>query len=1789
MNRFDKPFRTMPLYDTKKGMELFNLASKLDTHELLQYSLINQIPLDFADDNGNNLIHEVINIDYRSTSPHAKLNVIKFLVQHGVNPDKPNKYNQTPLHLACNLQLDIIVDYLLSLDVNPNYQDNMGLSPFHYLLTGDIKLQDGSVEPVDFIPPPTNKDVKKNTTILEIKSLLWKLINTTTKEQLPLLETIKNTINNIMDEDTDIIARLINFQNDIIPLIQSPDSASLNPRIKQQIELTKKTISDKIIRLFNSTSAKELSPLSNLRIHVPNELSWSPLADTTNALIQDGNIKKRIKRSMLEEYTKIKTLNDKFSKPADDNIFNYDRNFNDLFNRAILPTINSHINVVGSGTDKIYSGLLDYTEFEEINNIIRHPLALDNASSIIDFKNLKYAGGPRIIEILFGNIDNELSYLINNSTSYNHKILYLLLFENDIRAIGIVDQVINDNFDNTIHNILNNPIIKTLIDDFLQNQLSFDHRVRLQLCLFYRIFLVLSYIAICFPLKFNDTIEKLRTSIGDIPYFNKWVYLYMNKDSETFNIGTWVFGMWSDLTCKFDNTNLNGLINFKLLMLIGGVGHNDNINYTNLQSIINCYKPQLLDKIFTATPTDANKITKWILLLVNDNVDAAFYQFITTNTNIINTIYDIDSIPNIKPELKQLAKEVFTTINEKTDTTTICKKIILYCQNCNPKPLTQTLLDTIYLIKTYRNMTTPINNAFLNMNILNYNNNIPNLAQPLNMSITPITPSNISILNYNIDIINYNTYNVFIKNHLIIAHLLGLLYEGVIFPLLDQTNGTVDLVIPDGADIIHFYKATLNHHVFEVNTSGQNIIQDQIPLPLNFLILATPLNNNDLINKDIYYNIFNRLSSIPLIDSYYRMKLNKIIYYNNEIVKLRDQIAPIITDLLNGKTSNLSQLYTNIYYNILFYSKLIETIYLDINDQLEQDPINTIFEPYKDDKDKIIYEFLNLARALNKINSNYYIYYYLFTPSKLIKLNKLNYFKIPTDKISDKYLYYNDGLDVLDITNENQDDDTINHTDTDTNINTSTTSRTNLIDTLLKGLVNDFNYGNFKLYLTDYENSIFNTNLTISDKPFITKKELTLPPALRDSLNDFYQYSLIEIIKKIIKNINDTNISDIQSKIDILFKKTKMDIDIKDAKLSQYLLIAKLIEELIKDQYNVYIDEAIIRYYNKILMSKDPTDPTKIQAIQILLSSVSKAPVNLDKSNINLEKVTDKTKMINLFSLVDLNKSTQQDYILYPNDLTNTSMLKSTTGVYINEQIIQSLLKKGGSPYLINMEGLASIHPIIKNYNFKIIEQLKILHVNFRDYFEVSPSVYVSKDIRNNLDKVLINSSRPLKDLLLNIDGYLYNDIKRLILSNENFGKNILINLENAFHLSTYLTLQYLSESLLDTNLDYTIDKALNILKLIGFNNDIIYKNYLFDIAQTFNIHNNVDILIINDILKTCYDKLKEKNKERVKLKLVVANLTKRNSSDPSINQIKTSTKYTTLKTDIQTLKQQKTALENIVTKSRAPVFNMSRYQNQDIYKLVPRYELAEVNNHRLIIMKAWDRLFVEPDKKLNYNLSIIYLLEKQKELISATPLNISTLKDITEAMENINNITELYFKTNKYTNENKALKFINDALLYITKMVIGNGIELMMRKILFTYFSSTLIEDDIEKITEHIDFILSSKLLQKSESILDNLYNEVCPLLVKNSANIFEDKIDKMGHTTQPVREILLNFFNLLDISVFNLNEDIKNIFKTEVTAYFDTIIGRTILLLHVNIENIFKYFINNYRALKTLTELES
>ena len=204
MNKFDKPYRIQKTIDSKKNLELFDLVSKLDTHEIQQFSLNNQISLDVTNEMGNSLVHEVINIDSRQATEHSKLNVIKFLHSNNADIDKPNKNNQTPLHFACSLQLKLIVEYLIQNEADINYEDNTGSNPLCYLLTGKNTSID-IYDVTEFIPYPKKVDFNLKEESLKLKKLVWNLIQKPNINRvLPMLETIRSTINSIIIEDDEI-------------------------------------------------------------------------------------------------------------------------------------------------------------------------------------------------------------------------------------------------------------------------------------------------------------------------------------------------------------------------------------------------------------------------------------------------------------------------------------------------------------------------------------------------------------------------------------------------------------------------------------------------------------------------------------------------------------------------------------------------------------------------------------------------------------------------------------------------------------------------------------------------------------------------------------------------------------------------------------------------------------------------------------------------------------------------------------------------------------------------------------------------------------------------------------------------------------------------------------------------------------------------------------------------------------------------------------------------------------------------------------------------------------------------------------------------------------------------------------------------------------------------------------------------------------------------------------------------------------------------------------------------
>jgi hypothetical protein len=166
--------------------------------------------------------------------------------------------------------------------------------------------------------------------------------------------------------------------------------------------------------------------------------------------------------------------------------------------------------------------------------------------------------------------------------------------------------------------------------------------------------------------------------------------------------------------------------------------------------------------------------------------------------------------------------------------------------------------------------------------------------------------------------------------------------------------------------------------------------------------------------------------------------------------------------------------------------------------------------------------------------------------------------------------------------------------------------------------------------------------------------------------------------------------------------------------------------------------------------------------------------------------------------------------------------------------------------------------------------------------------------------------------------------------------------------------------------------------------------------------------------------------------------------------------------------------------------------------------------------------------------------------------------------------------------------------LIYLTKITIGNSIELILRRIFLTYLqdaADAAKDDSLKEINIKITYWLEEDFAGilnsdgEKTSLLKYLYNEICPKLVKNNAEIFEDKNEEAGFVSQTTREILLGYFNLFD--ELNLPENVVGHIKKEVTNYLDTIIGKTILLWHVNFENILKFFINNYRCLETYLQI--
>ncbi len=412
-DKFDKPYITLPLIDNRNMLELFNLSNQMDSQEILQFSMINQIPLYICNDtNSNNLIHSILQNDTKNKNEAVRLNIIKFLVNNEVNPDQPNKFNQTPLHIACKKQYHNICKYLIEeCKVNINYKDDIGFTPLHYLLNGNTELIETN-EIQEFIQPK-NSDNFYHDKIKEIKILIWEEI-----KNKPFFDSLRNTIdyyiNNMKEEEDSVIKDL----NNKMINMNKPQDLIIQ---KEVIVDYSKKIDKNIKKLFNNFN---LSDENDYNIDYKIKL------------------KKLIKDSCKEFKNKIEQqFHDDFQLNEQPILDLYNRfEFNDNIVNALFNPRTKQIEP--DNGPKLW---------ENIHKELIHNNSLDFADNVINLDSLTFIGGSRL-PIIIDDLDTfDISKNINKDND-NDLTEFKNLFDTIIDGSGNNTNKYKNKYKNEITN-----------------------------------------------------------------------------------------------------------------------------------------------------------------------------------------------------------------------------------------------------------------------------------------------------------------------------------------------------------------------------------------------------------------------------------------------------------------------------------------------------------------------------------------------------------------------------------------------------------------------------------------------------------------------------------------------------------------------------------------------------------------------------------------------------------------------------------------------------------------------------------------------------------------------------------------------------------------------------------------------------------------------------------------------------------------------------------------------------------------------------------------------------------------------------------------------------------------------------------------------------------------------------------------------------------------------------------------------------------------------------------------
>ena len=1129
-------------------------------------------------------------------------------------------------------------------------------------------------------------------------------------------------------------------------------------------------------------------------------------------------------------------------------------------------------------------------------------------------------------------------------------------------------------------------------------------------------------------------------------------------------------------------------------------------------AIKTCIKKYFIEKYLNnVSMSYLIKIKAAINVLLNDNL--------SNNDYIINPIIN-QYITDINNKLDVISNNATTVENKQNIFFELVSLITEAIKNMKNKPLIQDSVSLItYINNSCINNDISCNSIYVKIDDLS-NNIISNISNYY-------TRSSSNLENHIFDLIKN-------KNNL---HLIPYLYV-----IMDQEkNKDVITSIKKLKESKHlglYYKGLIPYINIDTST---NIFVDISKIKIiintkkkyNFLTNNTidavkkilPLIGNYLVNPSAPFDTAQTFEYYKFDMKRYRPPIKGIVKNANDYVqyKIKKILSTLLYSAISEKNlytiiesnSKLSEAFTDIYIYLSFIYDFLDNgeIKIDIN---------------------------NIIKNINDYNAYLLLYHYLFLSKKIYKIPKFNYYLLPLldKKNGGKFIYFNDINNKIDL---------------NTKYDADTATETVIIDISNNIQANIRNANSYLHVMENIENNIISGKYIIKPDNFIQSKSNNLPPSIIEKLKDFYTYNIKLLLIELYDN-RDSN-SNIFEKIKELNKyinkNNSTDIFI-DNDIMTYWFMSKIVEELIKEKMKYYIESQTNRILYKVIKKKNLVPITFVDTNLIL------SPQEL-VLNMNLDDITNGIKhFFYKYQFSKVKKLELDKFIIYPDEYANSEILKLKYELIIKKNIYTILLENNSNPYILDSNNQSPIFSLLKNHIPHVLKDIKYL--NYNEFTEVNPYNFLLLELNNHTHK-LTNGLDTYKDWIDNFVSYQKNEVTTLILSNDKFGNNIPLYLEDSFNVITYIANQYLSESIYEDD-----DKDINILNCEKdkFN----YKTYLF-------INKQINILGV-------YKKLGNN---------IVQNIIDNNDIEiKKINNTlqKTNKQYKTI------LEKKIKQLEDTNNNYEKQIRNTSKYignpdlDNEDILK---RYKQLENNILTILLSK-----FINIDLNNSCDLLTFKIITHEQKILnnSLEDIKLKYSLDVTQLSkfyEITNKISNIYFTFNKYTEYNQVLKFSKELLEFITERFICFPYFMLLNKILTTYFKSIYVIDNDSDILDKVNYCLTNKILKEdNQSIETILYNDVSKKLVLNAVQIFDNQEEESLFSPQSTKDIFDTLVNLLTINPsLSIPED-SPFFKTtikEINSYFDTFVNKTILNWLVVIENVFKFNINQGRIIQSIYNL--